>query len=86
MPGGGIEKDEPSLLVAVREVYEETRLNLRSIEYVGDIEGSVSRHFVFLAYGYGRVRLQRKEIAEHKWWDRKETVPLHGHVRGALGS
>ena len=84
LPGGGIERDEPSLLAAVREVYEETRLNLRSIEYVGDVEGSVSQHYVFLAHGYGHVRLQHKEIAEHKWWDRKEAVPVHGHVFGAL--
>ena len=82
--GGGIEKDEPSLLAAVREVYEETRLSLRSIEYVDDVEGSVSRHYVFLAHGYGQVRLQRKELSEHKWWDRQEAVPMHGHVRGAL--
>ena len=72
------------MLAAVREVYEETHLNLRSIEYVGDVEGSVSQHYVFLAQGYGQVRLQRQELSEHKWWDRKEAVPVHGHVWGAL--
>ena len=65
-------------------MYEETRLKLRSIEYVGDVEGSVSQHYVFLAHGYGQVRLQRKELSEYKWWDRRESVPVHGHVRGAL--
>ena len=77
LPGGGFERDEPSLLPALREVYEETRLNLRSIEYVGDVEGSVSQHYVFLAQGYGQVRLQRQELSEHKWWDRKEAKWLH---------
>ena len=67
LAGGGSEKREPSLLAAVREVYEEIRLKLRSIEYVGDVEGSVPQHYVFLAHGYGQVRLRRKELSEYKW-------------------
>ena len=84
LPGGGIERDAPSLLAAAREVYEETRLKLRSIEYVGDVEGSVSQHHVFLSHGYGRVPLQRQELSEYKWWDGREDVPLHPQVKQAL--
>ena len=84
LPGGGIERNEPSLLAAVREIYEETSLKLSSIKYIGDLEGNRGQHYVFLAEAYGEIRLQRKEIAGYKWWDGKEDIPVQGHVRGAL--
>ena len=53
LPGGGIERNEPSLLAAVREVYEETRLKMSSIRYLGDLDGRRGVHFVFYAEVYG---------------------------------
>ena len=84
LPGGGIERHEPSLLAAVREIYEETNLKLSSIRYIGDLDGQRAKHYVFVAEAYGNIRLQRKEIAGYKWWDGKEEIPVQGHVRGAL--
>lgn len=84
LPGGGIEKDEPSIVAAAREVYEETRLKLSFIQYVGDIDRPSNLHYVFVARSYGHVRLQRKELEAYKWWDPKETLPLHPHVKQAL--
>lgn len=86
LPGGGVEPGEPTLLAAVRELHEETRLKVSQIRYIGDIDGSWAYHFVFLAEVYGEVRLQRKEISAYRWWDGRESaaVPLQGHVRGAL--
>ena len=84
LPGGGIERNEPSLLAAVREVHEETRLKMSSIRYLGDLDGRRAMHFVFYAEVYGNVRLQRKEIAGYKWWDGHEPIPVQGHVNGAL--
>lgn len=84
LPGGGIERNEPSLLAAVREVYEETGLKMSSILYLGDLDGRRGLHFVFYAEVYGKVRLQRTEIAGYMWWDGHEPIPVQGHVNGAL--
>ena len=66
LPGGGIEHNEMSLLAAVREVHEETRLKVSAIRYLGDLDGRRAMHFVFYAEVYGEIRLQRKEIAGYK--------------------
>ena len=84
LPGGGIEHNEPSLLAAVREIHEETDLKVSDIRYIGDLDGKRAKHYVFLATVYGNIRLQKKEIARYKWWDRQEKIPVQGHVHGAL--
>ena len=84
LSGGGIERGEPSLLAAVRELYEETRLKVSASRYIGDLDGQRARHYVFYAEVYGNIRLQRKEIADYKWWDGIEPVRAQGHVRGSL--
>ena len=84
IPGGGIERNEPSLLAAVRKVHEETRLKMSSIRYIGDLDGRRGVHFVFYAEVYGDIRLQRKEIAGYKWWDGHEPVPVQGRVNGTF--
>ena len=84
LPGGGIEHNEPSLLAAVREIHEETDLKVSAIRYIGDLDGRRAKHYVFIAAVYGNIRLQKKEIARYKWWDGQESIPVQGHVHGAL--
>ena len=86
LPGGGVERGEPTLLAVVRELHEETRLKVSQIHYIGDIDGRRAYHYVFLAEVYGKVRLQRKELSAYRWWDGRQpaSVPLQGHVQGAL--
>ena len=84
LPGGGIEPGEPSLLAAVRELYEETRLKVSAIRFIGDFDGQRARHYVFYAEVYGNIRLQRKEISGYRWWNGKESLQTQGHVKGAM--
>ena len=84
LPGGGIEKAEPTLITAAREVFEETQLHLSSIQYVGDVERTNHVHFVFLAKSYGRVRLKSGAMTAYKWWDGKESIQLQNHVIEAI--
>lgn len=86
LPGGGVERDEPTLLAAVRELHEETCLKASKIRYIGDLDGRRAYHYVFLAEVYGEVRLQRKELSDYLWWDGRQPVPggMQGHVAGAL--
>lgn len=86
LPGGGVERDEPTLLAAVRELQEETCLKASQIRYIGDLDGQRAYHFVFLTEVYGEVRLQRKELSDCLWWDGRQPIPVRvqGHVAGAL--
>lgn len=48
LPGGGINRDEPSVSGAAREVYEETRLSVREVERLFDYEEGTQAHQVCL--------------------------------------
>lgn len=85
LPGGGIERGEPSLLAAVSELYEGTHRKVSSIRYSGDLDGQRARHIVFYAEVYVNLRIQRKKISSSLWWDGHRPVKAQGHVRGALG-
>lgn len=84
LPGGGIEPGEPSLLAAVRELHDETRLKVSAIRYIGDLDGQRARHYVFYVEVYGNFRLQRREIESCYWWDGSSPIKAQGHVRGAF--
>ena len=81
LPGGGVELGETLEQAVIREVREETALDVMPVELVGfrqaitrDGEGRVERHFVILPFAArflgGNVALN-EELAEAHWLDPK---------------
>lgn len=84
LPGGGIHPNEPAIAAAAREVFEETGLSADRIERFGTHKGSTQEHHIFLiSKHHGRVR-RKSEIADYRWWDGTEDVPLFDHVKKVL--
>lgn len=84
LPGGGTLRGEKTDQAAIRELYEETGLIGSNPKYIGKFAGSANFHKLYLVDARGRVSLNKKEIADHKWWDMKESVPVYYHVKAAV--
>ena len=82
LPGGGVNKNEPALAAAIRELYEELRMSARKAErlFKCDFKGTASEHKVSLVETKDKPRLGDKELAEFIWWDRKKSIPKYAHV------
>ncbi len=79
LPGGGVELGETLEQAVIREIREETALDIEPVELVGfhqaiarDAAGRVERHFVILPfaarYVAGEVSLN-EELSEAHWLD-----------------
>ena len=85
LPGGGIEGRESTMEAALRELREETRLRPVKAERLFDYEGTTQIHKVVRVQVRGRVMLQRKELAEYKWWDGREQVLMLPYAEAIIG-
>ena len=83
LPGGAINRDEPPVAAAVREVYEETRLKGVRAEYLFEHRGTVNNHAVVSIEvdPETRIKLQTSELDDYNWWNGRDDLLLNAHVR-----
>ena len=84
LPGGGVNRGEPSIAAAARELYEETGLNCSRIEYLFNYKGRIQRHRVFSAVPVGEAQLKDGELTRYTWWDGKRKLRIEKHVSDIL--
>lgn len=66
-PKGTVEKGEPMLKAAVREVYEETGLAVKPVAHLGDFKGNTSMNRMYIGYilgGHPQLPKKTKEEAD----------------------
>lgn len=82
LPGGGINKNEPSISAAAREVYEELGMHVTAVRRLPecDFKGSLSQHHVCVVEASGSPKIKGHELDKVIWWDMKESVPVYEHV------
>ncbi len=82
LPGGGANKNEPSLAAAVRELREELGMSAHRAErlFHCDYRSKFNHHKVSLVETAGQPKISSSELAEYRWWDGEDDVLLFPHV------
>ena len=80
IPGGGINKGEPTMSAAIRELYEELKLSAYQAEYLGTVKGKKATQYVYKIKAKGTPKPNPKEISNYKWWDTNTKINVQNHV------
>jgi 8-oxo-dGTP pyrophosphatase MutT (NUDIX family) len=86
LPGGAMNKGEPTISAATREVYEELGLHAFRVTRLKpcDYKGSTNEHKVCFIETDGQPHMKGHELAEFIWWDMRESIPIFSHVKEIL--
>ena len=84
LPGGRMVAAEEPSRRAVLEVAEETGIIIADPVHMGRYAGTVASHEIFLAYGEGTPRPNRRELQDAKWWDPRVPMNVQQHVNAIL--
>ena len=86
LPGGGVNKNEPTVSAAAREVFEELGFHVVLVRRLHgcDFKGSLSEHKVCLVEVTGEPKIRGPELDKFIWWDMKEKIPVYEHVTNIL--
>lgn len=86
LPGGGLREGETAEEAVVRELREETGLTAVSLAPLPSCRTSdiYNTYLVFDVEAEGAVRIDPVELADARWWDGREPVPLFNYVTRVL--
>jgi 8-oxo-dGTP diphosphatase len=81
LPGGAMNKGEPSVSAAGRELSEELGLHVVEVKRLRDCDfkGGANQHHVCLVAVSGNPSI-KEELADFTWWDMKASLPVFDHV------
>jgi ADP-ribose pyrophosphatase YjhB (NUDIX family) len=82
LPGGAAKKGEPAIAAAIRELYEECRMNTVCAKrrFDCDHKGTLSHHKVSLLISEDEPQIKANELDDYMWWDTVDDIPRYAHV------
>ncbi len=80
LPGGEIESGESPEQAVLRELHEETGMNLTSAKFMFNHVGPNNYHHVFEVDAEVDPTPQH-EIVELAWWDQQQDLNVHEHTK-----
>lgn len=86
LPGGGLNKGEAVLTAACRELSEELGMLAYKAERRSDLdfEGGATDHKVVRVHAGGKPKRNDGELADFRWWNGKDKLPLFKHVTAII--
>lgn len=81
LPGGHAEYNEPRIIAAIRELYEETKLKAVDVNYLFDFESNYYFHKVFLIKAHGEPVASPSEITSIDYYHPEKTNIYYSSIR-----
>lgn len=88
LPGGKVERKEQPLCAAIRELYEELSMRAVKVERCpqADYNAAYNSHIVCVIESDDQPLINRRELDDYLWWDRKKEIARYRHVDQILSA